>query len=384
MTIVENYLESISTGDPREAKGGYSALAYKTSKMISPHLFQDANGAANRKILLSSISGVALSASSAADTRTAAEKKMAEMRGNYTSEGSIDVTTMSGGLAEVFQIPIPPGKFDEAKAFAQSLQSAVASAGGAKSLASSAAEQTKVCPECAEDIKLAAKKCRYCSHQFSDDEMVAAELEAEKAAIGRAAARASDAAAVATPAAPSQASTAGPSASGRKKRNPLVVGAIVIGSLVVLGTLIPMAAFFGPLLLAGAIGSSMPDPDALPEIAPSIAITSPAVSAPAPQAATGWLSDAQIAEGYQYTADNGAAWRVTSADEDANLVCTDALDDGELCNHVLVLTTPQCSAIEVVYNLSGSSPTKQTAVDPNAQPMEISIWSTDVTRVACI
>ena len=46
-------------------------------------------------------------------------------------------------------------------------------------------QQTKKCPDCAEVIKLEAKICRFCRHQFSDDEISALIIEAKIEFINR-------------------------------------------------------------------------------------------------------------------------------------------------------------------------------------------------------
>lgn len=43
----------------------------------------------------------------------------------------------------------------------------------------------KACVRCAEEIKLEAKVCRHCGHEFSPEEMVLGEDQAGKAALGR-------------------------------------------------------------------------------------------------------------------------------------------------------------------------------------------------------
>jgi hypothetical protein len=78
------------------------------------------------------------------------------------------------GLLFALLLPSLPSSSTDQNASPPSLPSAP--------LDPSLASDTKICPHCAETIKLAAKKCRFCGEVLSDDQ-VDAEISARRAAV---------------------------------------------------------------------------------------------------------------------------------------------------------------------------------------------------------
>lgn len=81
--------------------------------------------------------------------------------------GSIRVFTASGGPRSEQGFGFYKGQEENAQRFVDALKLASANRGRKVEMVSGAApSETKTCPMCAEDVKLAAKLCRFCGHNF--------------------------------------------------------------------------------------------------------------------------------------------------------------------------------------------------------------------------
>jgi hypothetical protein len=298
-TISGNVLEVVQADDPTDkssgaakglAKFGRDSLSYFKSGTSSLPMPQ---GGGSAQIRLDSITNVTFG--------------FTPGTGDSSTIGTIRISSAGSGPHGQFTIDVMAGKRDEATAFVEALRTAIEDASNRNRVsqgdASIPSGPVKVCPDCAEDIKLAARKCRHCGYTYSEEELEASKRGAE---LAEAAQKERERVADNAFAAPLTASTstAGPppldplaetpgvvpemaTSKARKKRNPIVVAAIVVGSLVILGTLIPVLAFAGPLFLAGIIGSSIPDSDLYPDATPSATTNSSAAPSPSSAPALG-------------------------------------------------------------------------------------------------
>lgn len=81
--------------------------------------------------------------------------------------GGIRIFSASGGPRSEQGFFFVKGQEENAKAFVATLKSATVNRGRKVEMVSgSAPEQTKTCPDCAEDVKAAANICRFCGHKF--------------------------------------------------------------------------------------------------------------------------------------------------------------------------------------------------------------------------
>ena len=124
----------------------------------------------NRKIRLELVDTVQVNWLSETDPATKAMLRLGGMKKEDFTVGTLSIaTSVSGGG---IQLPISEKNranaiefVDELKHLTKDRGRKVEIVGG--STATQTSEDTKVCPDCAEDIKMAARKCRYCGFEFS-------------------------------------------------------------------------------------------------------------------------------------------------------------------------------------------------------------------------
>jgi ribosomal protein L40E len=97
------------------------------------------------------------------------------VQADVTNEGKIAIQTTGGGAQGMMAIPVQQGTKAAAQAFVDALRQAVAQAAAPQNTiiyqtAPAPAGDTKVCPDCAEEVKVAANKCRYCGYRFLDSD----------------------------------------------------------------------------------------------------------------------------------------------------------------------------------------------------------------------
>lgn len=84
--------------------------------------------------------------------------------------GGIRIFTASGGPRSEQGFSFLKGQEENANRFVAALKLACANRGRKTEIVSGSASQeiedTKVCPDCAEDVKKAARVCRFCGHNF--------------------------------------------------------------------------------------------------------------------------------------------------------------------------------------------------------------------------
>jgi hypothetical protein len=78
--------------------------------------------------------------------------------------GNLQIVTSSGGPNGTVILGIPKENKDAIVTFVEEIK--VAAQKARDRAVSGVTGETKVCPECAEEVKQAATKCRFCSHKF--------------------------------------------------------------------------------------------------------------------------------------------------------------------------------------------------------------------------
>jgi hypothetical protein len=90
--------------------------------------------------------------------------------------GSIQVNVPLGSVAQPFSITVRKADVEKAKEFVAELESRIKNRGQKVEIVGiglptftppGAPEEMKVCPDCAEEVKSAARKCRFCGYEFA-------------------------------------------------------------------------------------------------------------------------------------------------------------------------------------------------------------------------
>lgn len=184
----DSALDIVMTGNPEDS-AGWLFKAAKAADRINRMGMRDPNKLVTqgeskqiRLDLIASVNVVYTEASGNAMNKAA--MKMAGMKADPTSIGTITVATTAAGPVDAIEIWIPEGKRAEADEWVAGLRAAVAAAGRKGNVVYAAPPTiegpVKVCPDCAEDVKFAARKCKHCGYVFTDEdnENAAAELAA--------------------------------------------------------------------------------------------------------------------------------------------------------------------------------------------------------------
>lgn len=161
MEITENEL-IITTRGIEEAIGGPLKGFAKIAGKMTPG-FQMSAGA-TRAIRLEQIDSVQVNWLTEASGITT---QMAKFGGSKVSVpvGNLQIVTSSGGPNGTVVLGIPKEHKDAIVAFVEDIKAA--SQDARDKIAKGISGDTKACPECAEDVKEAAMKCRFCGHIFA-------------------------------------------------------------------------------------------------------------------------------------------------------------------------------------------------------------------------
>ena len=243
------------TGNPEDS-AGWLFKAAKAADRINRMGMRDPNKLVTqgeskqiRLDLIASVNVVYTEASGNAMNKAA--MKMAGMKADPTSIGTITVATTASGPVDAIEIWIPEGKRAEADEWVAGLRAAVAAAGRKGNVVYAAAPTiegpAKVCPDCAEDVKFAARKCKHCGYVFTDEdnEKAAAEQAAsvpEPAPKVETVAKVTAAAETQAPEVSATPSSEPTQTTSKKSRKGLIIGGI--GVVVVAGVIaaVTMAA----------------------------------------------------------------------------------------------------------------------------------------------
>ena len=151
----------ITTRGVEEAIGGPLKGFAKMAGKLTPG-FQMSAGA-TRSIPLEQVDSVQISWLTEASGITT---QMAKLGGSRVSVpvGNLKIVTSSGGPNGTVVVGIPKEQKDAIVVFVEDLKTSAQAA--RQALAKGLTGDTKVCPDCAEDVKAAANKCRFCGHEF--------------------------------------------------------------------------------------------------------------------------------------------------------------------------------------------------------------------------
>jgi hypothetical protein len=172
-TINATTLDIAHEGNPMDQIGGlgkglikFARVADKINHFGATNM-QLPEGGASSQIRLDTITAVSVGFTAPTDKGMLRMAKLGGVKGEMSTVGKIRVTTTGSGPHGQILIDVMEGKKEEASAFVDALRAAVdnVSRAQAPQVAPSGSEAasgpTKVCPDCAEDIKLASRKCRY-------------------------------------------------------------------------------------------------------------------------------------------------------------------------------------------------------------------------------
>ena len=158
-------LEIGSTMSAEDSVGGLAKAMFKVGKLMTPGI--QTQESSNKAIRLDLITSVQLTWLTAVDSRTSMMSKLGGGKVGFPI-GTLKISTTSGGPDGNLQLGILEGQRENAETFVGELKQAISSFVRKVSGSDLDSGPTKTCPDCAEDVKEAAKKCRFCSHIFSE------------------------------------------------------------------------------------------------------------------------------------------------------------------------------------------------------------------------
>jgi hypothetical protein len=153
-----------STMSAEDAVGGLTKAIFKVGKLMTPGV--QTQESTNKSVRLDLITSIQLTWLTAVDSRTAMMAKLGGSKIGFPI-GTLKISTAGGGPDGAFQLGILEGGRNDAEVFVDELKQAVAAFSRPAQAPAVDAGPTKTCPDCAEDVKEAASKCRFCGYMFA-------------------------------------------------------------------------------------------------------------------------------------------------------------------------------------------------------------------------